>query len=184
MRNSSRAAKSSASSQETGLPRSSGEVRRSGEYCSGRKLLVRQQRKPFVTGCEGSPPNATTRPSSTWATTEQASGQSRLQTVLRSSLMAFCALYRTRHGPACALTSHATGAVHGRSDHRAGERAPGDAGAEGSTPVAGAHAPPACRSRGPHAWRVPAGGGALASRRPSQLQEGDRAKAGSLVDEG
>src|SRR5437016_2294468 len=173
MRNSSRAAKSSASSQETGLPRSSGVVRRSGEYCSGRKLLVRQQRKPFVTACEGSPPNATTRPSSTWATTEQASGQSRLQTVFRSSLIAFCAFYRTRNASACALPSQAKGAVHGRGDHRGGERAP-VAGTEGSPPAAGAHAPAARRSRRTDAWRVPARGGALASGRSAQLQEGDR----------
>src|SRR5438105_3366080 len=85
MRSSSRAAKSSASSQETGLPRKSGVVSRSGEYCSGRKLFVRQQRNPWVTGCEGSPPSRTTRPFSTCATPEQASGQSRLQTVFRIS---------------------------------------------------------------------------------------------------
>src|SRR5207253_1985780 len=83
MRSSSRAAKSRASFQETAFPRNSGVVSRSGEYCSGRKLFVRQQRNPWVTGCEGSPPSWTTRPFSTCATTEQASGQSRLQTVLR-----------------------------------------------------------------------------------------------------
>src|SRR5437763_111670 len=37
--------------------------------------------KPFVTGCSGSPPRRTRRPSSTVAIRPQASGQSRLQTV-------------------------------------------------------------------------------------------------------